>query len=277
MLEVLKSISVFDYFRIILEIAILSFFIYAFLKAVVETKARQLIFVFIVLALLYLFSYILSLKSITVLITKLFIPILMVLVVFYAQDLKKAFSNPAKKGIFRQNQVTTRNQLDTVLNACKFLSTLDKARGALIVFPRSADLRNLTEPATKLNADLSENLLITIFQHDNPLHDGAIVIQGGKITHAAVFLPLTNQINLSESFGTRHRAAIGVSEEYDCATIIVSEETRAISLAINGEIYYDEDISSIAEILLKYLNGKDFSSFDIKKILEAKEEEDETK
>ena len=109
----------------------------------------------------------------------------------------------------------------------------------LVVFIRQNTLKDISETGTRLNADLSSSLLVTIFGHDTPLHDGAVIIQGGRIIAAGCFLPLSEQQDIRKTFGTRHRAALGLSEETDAVILIVSEETGAISLAYDSKLYYD--------------------------------------
>ena len=151
---------------------------------------------------------------------------------------------------------------------------MTKKRGALIIFPRHTDLKSIYETGTKLNADLSANLILTIFDHDTPLHDGACVIQGGKCTYAACYLPLSKQTSIQDTFGTRHRAALGLSEESDAVILIVSEETGAISLAYNANIYYDLDTDRIKSMLIMLLSGKDMALTEIQKIDSSQKEED---
>jgi diadenylate cyclase len=112
-------------------------------------------------------------------------------------------------------------------------------RGMLVVFSRRTNLRNVIETGTRLNADISSSLIVTVFEFDTPLHDGAMVIQHNRIVAAGCLLPLSEQLDIKKSFGTRHRAALGMSEQFDGVVLVVSEETGAISLAFDGKIYYD--------------------------------------
>ena len=143
----------------------------------------------------------------------------------------------------------------------------------MIIFPRQTDLKNIYETGTKLNADLSANLILTIFDHDTPLHDGACVISGGKCTYAACYLPLSKQTAIKDTFGTRHRAALGLSEESDAVILIVSEETGAISLAYNANIYYNLDLDKIKNMLILLLSGKEVVPQDLQKSDNGKEED----
>ena len=261
MIDLFNSLSGIDYLRLALETVILTYIIYRFYMAVSETRARELGSILATLVILYGFAYILKLTVIQTIMKSLFVPIIMVLVVFYTPELRRAFTGTARRSIFRSSQ-TSASQIDSVLNACTTL--VSKKRGALIIFPRHTDLKNIYETGTKVNADLSANLILTIFDHDTPLHDGASVIQGGKLTYAACYLPLSKQTSIKDTFGTRHRAGLGLSEESDAVIIIVSEETGAISLAYNGTIYYNLDVEVVKETLLMLLSGKDVMPQDIK-------------
>jgi diadenylate cyclase len=123
------------------------------------------------------------------------------------------------------------------VNAAEILS--QQRRGMLAVFPRNTNIRNITETGTRINAEISSSLIIAIFQFDGPLHDGAMVIQNSKIVAASCVLPLSEQQDIRRSFGTRHRASLGMSEQSDAVVLVVSEETGAISLAFDSKLFYD--------------------------------------
>lgn len=271
MVELFSSLSSADYLRMAAETAVLTYIIYKLYMAVADTNAREMAVVILGGLVLYGFSYILGLKVIMVIMKTLLIPVLMMLVVFYTPELRRSFIGNRGRRIFRSSQ-TTASQLDSVLNACATL--VSKKRGALIIFPRHTDLKNIYESGTKLNADLSANLILTIFDHDTPLHDGACVIQGGKCTYAACYLPLTKQTAIRDTFGTRHRAALGLSEESDAVILIVSEETGAISLAYNANIYYNLDLDKAKSMLILLLSGKDVTPQDLQKNGNGEKEED---
>jgi diadenylate cyclase len=107
------------------------------------------------------------------------------------------------------------------------------------VFPRRLNIKNLIDTGTRMNAEISSQLIVTVFEFDGPLHDGAMIIQNGKISAAGCFLPLSEQQDIRKSFGTRHRASLGMSEQSDAVVLVVSEETGAISLAYDTKLYYD--------------------------------------
>ena len=271
MSELFSSLSSADYLKMMAETAILTYIIYKLYVAVAETRAKEIAVFLLGVVVLYGFSYVLDLKVILTLLKFLLVPIVMFLGVFYAPELRRSFSGSRRRGIFRSSQ-TSASQLDSVLNACANLVT--KKRGALIIFPRHTDLKSIYETGTKLNADLSANLILTIFDHDTPLHDGACVIQGGKCTYAACYLPLSKQTSIQDTFGTRHRAALGLSEESDAVILIVSEETGAISLAYSASMYCGLDTDRIKSMLIMLLSGKDMALTEIQKIDSSQKEED---
>lgn len=128
--------------------------------------------------------------------------------------------------------------------------------GALIVLERDNSLNDYIEKSKKIYADISSDLLISIFFPNNPLHDGGVIIQGDKITSAGAVFPTSDSLKISKRLGTRHRAALGISEVSDCISIIASEETGRLSMAIDGELYYNLTIDEIKLKLLEELRPK---------------------
>ena len=134
---------------------------------------------------------------------------------------------------------------------------LKKARiGALIVIERDNSLNDYIEKSKKIYADISSDLLISIFFPNNPLHDGGVIIQGDKITSAGAVFPTSDNMKISKRLGTRHRAALGISETGDCIVLVVSEETGRLSVAMNGELNYNLTTDEIKLILLEELRPK---------------------
>ena len=120
-----------------------------------------------------------------------------------------------------------------------------RRRGALIVLPRRVGVKNIVQTGTSLNAELTINLLTTIFFEGTPLHDGAVIVEGGRIVAAGCFLPLSEREDVESSFGARHRAALGLAEESDALVVVVSEENGAVSLAYDGNIRYNLPIGEV--------------------------------
>ena len=254
--EVFATLSIIDYLRILVEIAVLTFVIYRFYLAISDTKATEVLGMLFALVVIYLLCSALKLDALTSIMNIVAVPFMMLLCVFYHPELRRAFSSSfSRKSRLFRGQQTTGDQIDSILNACNIL--VEKKRGALIVFPRHTDIQSILDSGTKLNADLSSTLILTIFDHDTPLHDGACVVQGGRITYAACYLPLSEQRNIKATFGTRHRASLGLAEESDAVILVVSEETGAISLSYNANIYYDLSSETIKKTLLKLLSYRD--------------------
>ncbi len=266
MFQVFAELSLVSYIRLIIETAVLTFVIYRIYLAISDTKATEIFAIVFAVGVVYLLSVVFSLSVLVVIIQKLLLPFLMILCVFYHPELRRAFSSSVtrKSRFFRIGVQTTSEQIDSILNACNIL--VEKKRGALIVFPRHTDIQSILDSGTKINADLSSTLLLTIFDHDTPLHDGAAVVIGGRIAYAACYLPLSEQKGIKATFGTRHRAALGLAEASDAIVLVVSEETGAISLAYNANIYYDLSNATIKRTLLSLFSYRDVLPQDAKEI-----------
>lgn len=252
-------VSTIDWIRAAVQILLLTVFFYNFYIALAQNRATQLVRS----VLLYVFVYIVCrLAGLSVLENVLRIcavPAAVFLCVLYQPELRRTFTpGVSRNRLFRIGGVqTSSEQIETILSACQRL--VQSKRGALIVFPRKLALKNIIDSGTKINADISSALIVTVFDHDTPLHDGAMIIQGSKIIAAGCCLPLSGQTDIRASFGTRHRAALGMAEESDAAIIVVSEETGAISLACNGNLYYDLSHDEIKSMLLSLFNNLDVS------------------
>ncbi len=233
----LRLYSVYRYISPIIDISILAFFLYKIYDLLVKTQAIQLVRGAIFLALVYGVSFFLDLPTMKWLLSFLAPVLFIVIAVVFQPELRKMIMRIGQSDFFKFDNNPRLGRLEPVITAAEILS--QQRRGALVVFPRKVSLRSIIDTGTKLHADLSSSLIITIFAFDTPLHDGAMVIQNGKITAAGCFLPLSEQQDIRKSFGTRHRAALGMSEQSDAVILVVSEETGAISLAYDSKLYYD--------------------------------------
>ena len=168
--------------------------------------------------------------------------------------------------MFNSSNKPATQKIDVVKELIESVKYLSKSHtGALIVF--QSDLRNTySDVGTKLNADLSTELILTIFHPNTPLHDGAVVINGDKIISAGVLLPLTEDPKLSWKYGTRHRAAIGMTENSDAACLVVSEETGDVSVAIDGALKKYDDLITLKTDLESILGYKEKNEEDKKTI-----------
>lgn len=166
-----------------------------------------------------------------------------VIAIIFQPELRKLFIHLGQRKLFKPDNKPRMSRLEAVISAAEILSR--DRRGALIVFSRKMNLRNIIETGTKLNAELSSGLIVTIFGFDGPLHDGALLIHGGTITAAGCLLPLSEQQDLLKNFGTRHRAALGMTEHSDAVVLVVSEQSGAISMAYDSKLHYDLSLPEI--------------------------------
>lgn len=243
--------------KTVAQILILATFFYRFYAALTQNKAERIVISLAVYGFLYLICLFLDFSVLQKILKAFVIPLVVFLSVLYQPELRRTFIAGFlnRRRLFRISDQTSSDEIDDILEACQRL--VQVKRGALIVFPRSLQLKNIIDSGTKMNADISTALIVTVFDHDTPLHDGAMIIQGSKIVACGCYLPLSGQSDIKASFGTRHRAALGMAEESDAIIIIVSEETGAISLAYNGNIYYQLDVPVIKNTILALLANHD--------------------
>lgn len=216
----------------------------------------------------------LNLPILSWLIRKLGPSIFVAFVIIFQPEIRKIIVKMGNVNFFffrgKKNAKYTEEKIACVLDAAEELSKVTesqpKSRGMLAVFLRSDPMGKIVndEPAIngeELNADVSKNLLVTIFKYDTPLHDGACIIQDNKVVRAGSHLPLSDQYDIKKStFGTRHCAALGASEKSDAVVLIVSEETGAISLAYDGRLYYNLSRKELEQTLNQLLGGKAINS-----------------
>jgi len=240
----------------IIDILVVAFVIYEFLKLIKGTRAIPMLIAVVILAAAFWIAHLEELKTIDWIITNLLPYAIFALIVVFGAEIRHALARLGRRlsagrgGVFNG----TDSYEDIVLAANHFSQTLT---GALMVIEREIGLRTFIESGVPLDATLSFDLLVTIFRPSAPLHDGAVIVQKGRIAAAACFLPLSMNPALSTKYGTRHRAAIGITEETDAVSIVVSEETGAISIAVGGAI--ESDITPeylrerLSEVLRRYV------------------------
>jgi diadenylate cyclase len=242
-----------DYIKPILDILILSFLIYKGYQILVQTRAVELIKGGFTLALIYLVAFFLQLKTL-LWILNLFGPgIVIGIAIIFQPELRKIFTRIGQQRWLKLQSSTNPHQFESILNSVEILA--DNRWGSLIVLARNIGLKNVIETGTVLDAELSSSLILTLFGEGAPLHDGAIVISEGRIVAAGCFLPLSEQTDVRKSFGTRHRAALGLAEETDAVVLVVSEETGAVSMAYDANLLYDlslEEVSRRLKVLFEY-------------------------
>lgn len=218
-----------------LDIFIVAFIIYHILVFIKGTRAVQMVLGLALIVIFFYFARWLQLQTVSWILTNILPYFVFVIVVIFQSEIRRALARFGQAPFFTGFSTLNRNELyDEIILAVNTLAS--NQTGALIVIERDIGLKTYIESGIAIDAALSYDLLVTVFNPAVPLHDGAVIVQNGRIAAAACFLPLTVKPRLSKELGTRHRAAIGVTEETDAVAIIVSEETAAISFAHDGEI-----------------------------------------
>jgi diadenylate cyclase len=236
----------------LVDILIVAFLIYQLLQFIRGTHAVQMALGALVLVLLYWLSQLLHLETVNWLL-RTFMPYLVFgIIVVFQSEIRKVLAQLGKTplpGVFGSPR--TEEVIDEVVLAGTTLAA--QRTGAIVVVERDMGLRSYIETGIALDAYVTYDLLISIFNPGTPLHDGAVIIQGNRVAAAACFLPLTVNPQLSRELGSRHRAAIGVTEDTDALAVVVSEETGVISLVVGGRIRRELDGASLKSALLDAL------------------------
>ena len=236
----------------ILDILIVAFLIYEFLKLIKGTRAVPMLTGVVILAIAFYIAHVEPLRTVDWLLSTLLPYAIFALIVVFGSEIRHVLARLGRRmAVGRLGGSSGDNSYDDIVLAAKQFS--ENLTGALIVIEREIGLRTYIESGVPLDAHLSFDLLTTIFRPSAPLHDGAVIIQKDRIAAAACFLPLSMK-PLSTQLGTRHRAAIGITEESDALSVVVSEETGGISLAVGGNIERNIDSEQLRERLSQLLS-----------------------
>ena len=220
--------------RDFIDIALVAYVIYRFLLLIRGTRGVQMTFGIAVLLLLYWVSRYSGMTTVQWLLSNALTYIVFAIIVLFQSEIRRGLAGLGKTPILGRQSRQRSEVFEEITEAATTLAS--RRVGALIVIERDIGLKNYVENGIVLDALLAFDLLITIFNPSTPLHDGAVIVENNRIAAAACFLPLTLDPYHSKELGTRHRAAIGITEESDAVAVIVSEETGVISLAIDGRI-----------------------------------------
>lgn len=239
--------------RPVLEIGILWFVFYWVLSFFRGTRALQVLIGFLVLVFMLMMAQLLDLSTIDWVLTRIFAFGIIFIIIIFQPEIRRALARLGQNAFFR-SVIQERIIIDDVVEACEQLA---KNRvGALIAIERETGLKNYIESGVPIDGKVSPDLLCTIFTPPSPLHDGGVIIQGERISSAGSLFPLTQTAIVSKNLGTRHRAALGLSEETDAIVIVVSEETRAISVSVYGKLTKDLDGDGLRRVLKGLLTPK---------------------
>ncbi len=282
-------IAVFNTFAItdIIDILCITIVIYGILKLVKETRAEQLLKGVLILVVVYFAAYIFDLKMLSALLNNFFEFGVIILFIIFQPEIRRAleqigrskFAKGFKIGNQNKDSILNENQIKSTINdVCDVAVIFQRSKtGAIIVFECTTKLGDIIDTGTIINAQSSVAVLGNIFFNKAPLHDGAVIIRQGKIYAAGCILPLTKNEEIDINLGTRHRAAIGMSEVSDAVIVIVSEETGNISIAYKGRItrdYTREELQAKLEEIVLSSDKSDISDIvDIIPIFSSRKKE----
>ena len=224
----------------IIDILIVSCIIYRIILLIRGTRAVQMLVGIIVITIIYFISSQLDLLALHWLLRTFLSSILLIVIIVFQRDIRRALTQMGKTP-FQRNQDMAAHEINEIISAAVYMAR--RRIGALIIIERETGLRDYIDSGFVIDANLLQELLVAIFFPMSPMHDGGVIIQKGRIHSAGCLLPLSKNPDIDKRFGTRHRAALGLSEETDAIIIVVSEETQEISIVQGGEItpLHDEE------------------------------------
>lgn len=273
--------TVINIFTKVLDIAIVWFILYQLLKYARTNFKLTLIFKgVLIIVLLKVLSDWLNLNTVGIILEYVISWGPLAIIIIFQPEIRNVLESIGRSQLLGRHKTLTVDEREKmvyeIINAVEYLK---KNRiGALIVIERDYSLAQFIEPANKIYADISSELLISIFWPNNPLHDGGVIVQGDKITCAGSVFPTSMNPNISKRLGTRHRAALGISEISDAIALIVSEETGRVSIAIKSELNYNLSLDDAKLLLLEELQPKKETFYDVdEEESESEENEEETK
>ena len=250
--------QIFSFLRNLLDTLIVWLSIYFVLKSLRKNVKMILLFKgILIIAFLKIISDLLGLPTIGYLLNYVIMWGPLALIIIFQPEIRNVLEQLGRSQLLGRHKILTVDEREKlVYEVISATETLRKNRiGALMVFERDNSLAEYIEKSHKIYADISSELLIAIFFPNNPLHDGGI-IQGDKISSAGAVFPTSDNVKISKRLGTRHRAALGIAEETDCISLVVSEETGRLSLAFGGELHYNLTLDEVKMMLLEELRPK---------------------
>lgn len=251
----LPDLTFWDYVVNLLDIILVWFLIYKIFNIIRGTKAVQLLKGIFVIVVVRSLSSLLGLNTLGWLMEQVMTWGVLAILIIFQPELRRALEQLGRGSLFSRNNMPEEDEQEHLVEEIvKASAYMAKRRiGALISIERETGLSDYIETGIPLGSHITSELLINIFIPNTPLHDGAVILQDNRVAAAACYLPLSESPFISKELGTRHRAAIGISEVTDCLTIVVSEETGSISLTKNGELYRNLDQDAFKEMLINEL------------------------
>ena len=275
----LPSIGIID----IIEIILISFFVYQFMVWIKFTRAYTLLKGILFVLSFILVAYIFKMNTILWIFRNLADVLIIGVIVIFQPELRKVLEQLGQKKIMSAiipfdngREVKERFTDKTINELVKACCDMGEVKtGALIVIEREIRLTEYERTGINIDAVLTSQLLINIFEHNTPLHDGAVIVRGNRVAAATCYLPLSDNMELSKQLGTRHRAGVGISEVSDSLTIIVSEETGKVSIAQNGKLQSGISSAALREALVKAQNKKVVDNSKLRQLLKGRVKHEE--
>lgn len=275
----LPSIGIID----IIEIALISFFVYQFMVWIKFTRAYTLLKGILVVLVFILVAYIFKMNTILWIVSNLANVLIIGVIIIFQPELRKVLEQLGQKRIMAAlipfdtgkevKERFTDKTINELVKACFDMGEVKT--GALIVIEQDIKLTEYERTGINVDAVLTSQLLINIFEHNTPLHDGAVIVRGNRIVAATCYLPLSDNMELSKQLGTRHRAGVGISEVSDSLTIIVSEETGQVSVARDGRLTRSLTSSQLRDALIKAQNKKVLDNNKLRHLLKGRVKHEE--
>jgi len=249
----------------VVDILIVWFMIYYILKNIKNNVKLTLIFKgVIIIAILKIASDFFGLITVGLLLEYVIMWGPLALIIIFQPEIRAVLEQLGRSQLLGRHKVLTVDERERLIyEIVQSIDYLRKSRiGALIVIERDVSLSDYIEKSKKIYGDLTSELLIALFFPNNPMHDGGVIIQGNRISCAGAVFPTSNNSKVNKRLGTRHRAALGIAEETDCISLVVSEETGRLSVAVKGEIFYNLSLDDVRMMLVDELRPKQESDFE---------------
>jgi uncharacterized protein (TIGR00159 family) len=249
LLEIISNFRLWD----VIDIFIVAFIIYRIILLIRGTRAVQMLIGLVIVLGLYILSIRVGFFTLHWVLSNFIASMVLVIIVIFQDDIRRALTRVGRNPFISSGveNIEKVEVVEEIVRACQTL--VEKNAGALIVFERKTGLNNYIEKGIFIDGCIQKETLISIFQPTSPLHDGAVIIQEGRIAAAGCLLPLDTDMEVTVTFGTRHRCALSLSKETDAVVIVISEEKGTISLAVGGKIRWNLTGQALRETLLKML------------------------
>jgi uncharacterized protein (TIGR00159 family) len=252
MLELIRQIRWQD----ALDVGIITFLVYRALQIVRGSRAMQMIIGLAVILVAYVSSRALGLFTLNWILDNFLGSIILVIIVIFQSDIRRALTQVGSAPLFAAGDRAVQRREDILEEIVQAAMSLAAKRvGGLIVIQREVGLNEYMEIGTRLDARVSRELIESVFSPHSPIHDGALVVQKGRVTAVRCLLPLSTNPSLRKTWGTRHRAALGVTEETDCVAVIISEQEGTVALVVGGNVTENIDGARLRLVLQDLIKG----------------------